>query len=62
MYFQDMGFALCLIAAALICFDLLFLEKGEVRFARLRAPEPNGAGSYPWWQRLLLRSSDGRPI
>ena len=31
-----MGFALCLIAAALVCFDLLFLERGEVRLAALR--------------------------
>lgn len=41
---KDMGFALCLIAAALICFDLLFLEKGEVRFARLR-----GTGAKWCW-------------
>ena len=33
---KDMGFALCLIAAALVCFDLLFLERGEVRLAALR--------------------------
>lgn len=33
---KDMGFALCLVAAALICFDLLFVERGEVTFARLR--------------------------
>ena len=33
---KDMGFALCLIAAALVCFDLLFLEREEVRLWRLR--------------------------
>ncbi|MEG0804504.1 MAG: hypothetical protein RSF90_06075, partial [Pygmaiobacter sp.] len=33
---KDMGFALCLIAAALVGFDLLFVERGEVRFVKLR--------------------------
>ena len=33
---KDMGFALCLIAAALVCFDLLFIQNGEVVFAKLR--------------------------
>lgn len=32
---KDMGFALCLIAAAIICFDLLFVQKEDVRFVRL---------------------------
>lgn len=33
---KDMGFALCLIAAAIVCFDLLFLEKEDVPFFRLK--------------------------
>lgn len=33
---KDMGFALCLVAAAVICFDLLFLERGEVAFFHLK--------------------------
>lgn len=33
---KDMGFALCMVAAALICFDLLFVEKGGAVFAKLR--------------------------
>lgn len=33
---KDIGFALCLIAAGIAAFDLLFWERGEVRFARLR--------------------------
>lgn len=32
---KDMGFALCLIAAAIICFDLLFVQKEDVPFFRL---------------------------
>lgn len=33
---KDMGFALCLIAAAIVCFDLLFLEKEDVPFFCLK--------------------------
>lgn len=33
---KDMGFALCLIAAAILCFDLLFVEKEDVPFFRLK--------------------------
>ncbi len=33
---KDMGFALCLIAAAIICFDLLFVQKEDVPFFRLK--------------------------
>ena len=33
---KDTGFALCLIAAAIVCFDLLFLEKEDVPFFRLK--------------------------
>lgn len=33
---KDMGFALCLIAAAVICFDLLFVQKEDVPFFRLK--------------------------
>ncbi len=44
---KDMGFALCLVAAALICFDLLFVERGEVTFARLRGV---------WAKALLVRA------
>lgn len=33
---KDVGFALALIAAALVCFDLLFVEKGEVRLFGLK--------------------------
>lgn len=33
---KDMGFALCLIAAAIVCFDLIFLEKEDVPFFRLK--------------------------
>jgi len=32
---KDMGFALCLIAAAIVCFDLLFVQKEDVPFFRL---------------------------
>lgn len=33
---KDMGFALCLIAAAIVCFDLLFVQKEDVPFFRLK--------------------------
>lgn len=46
---KDIGFALCLIAAALVCFDLLFVWRGEVRFARL-----GGVWARLCWCALLF--------
>lgn len=41
---KDMGFALCLIAAAIVCFDLLFVQKEDVPFLRLK-----GVGAKLCW-------------
>ena len=44
-----MGFALCLIAAAIICFDLLFVQKEDVPFFRLK-----GLGGKLCWCASLV--------
>ena len=46
---KDMGFALCLIAAAIICFDLLFVQKEDVPFFRLK-----GLGGKLCWCASLV--------
>ena len=46
---KDMGFALCLIAAAIICFDLLFVQKEDVPFFRLK-----GLGGKLCWCATLV--------
>ena len=45
----SMGFALCLIAAAIICFDLLFVQKEDVPFFRLK-----GLGGKLCWCASLV--------
>lgn len=46
---KDMGFALCLIAAAIICFDLLLVQKEGVPFFRLK-----GLGGKLCWCASLV--------
>ncbi len=46
---KDMGFALCLIAAAVVCFDVLFVQKDEIPFFRL-----GGVGAKLCWCASLV--------
>ena len=57
---KDMGFALCLIAAAIICFDLLFVQKEERAVLPAEGPwRESCAGAPRLWAPRWPRSSAG---